>query len=241
MAAARSREPVLAKMRLMCVLTVWLLRKSCAAISELLRPRAMRARISASRWVSPSGGEAALPGPAPPPRPAPLPAPDVRQRHHDALAVGHRLAQVLTSGLEPPVQAHASFGLVRQTGAVCPIARVVVEAPLAQAADERRIGLDSGRALAGQDTPHLALVHGEGRTTPQRHDTGHASSDAVRHRLGHVTHRRAEAGVGEIVRLVPPFGGTGRGHCPLTECSRHTEEVWQRRVRGGRAKAGLVG
>src|ERR1700744_6620708 len=55
MAAARSRDPVLAKIRLMWVLTVWLLRNSCAAISGLVSPRAMRARISVSRWVRPSG------------------------------------------------------------------------------------------------------------------------------------------------------------------------------------------
>jgi hypothetical protein len=33
MAATRSRDPVLAKIRLMCVLTVWLLRNSRVAIS----------------------------------------------------------------------------------------------------------------------------------------------------------------------------------------------------------------
>src|SRR5258707_11531504 len=55
MAAARSREPVLAKIRLMWVLTVWLLRNRCAAISGLVIPRAMRVRISISRCVRPSG------------------------------------------------------------------------------------------------------------------------------------------------------------------------------------------
>ena len=43
MAAARSLDPVLAKIRLMWVLTVWLLRNSCAAISGLVSPRAMQA------------------------------------------------------------------------------------------------------------------------------------------------------------------------------------------------------
>ncbi len=56
MAATRSLDPVLAKIRLMCVLTVWLLRNKRAAISGLVSPWAMSARISASRCVSPSGG-----------------------------------------------------------------------------------------------------------------------------------------------------------------------------------------
>src|ERR1035441_10870928 len=56
MAAARSRDPVLAKIRLMWVLIVWLLRYKRPAISGLVSPRAMRPRISTSRWVRPSGG-----------------------------------------------------------------------------------------------------------------------------------------------------------------------------------------
>src|ERR1019366_9351588 len=55
-AAARSRDPVLAKIRLMWVLIVWLLRYKRPAISGLVSPRAMRPRISTSRWVRPSGG-----------------------------------------------------------------------------------------------------------------------------------------------------------------------------------------
>src|ERR1700689_5337544 len=62
MAATRSRDPVLAKIRLMWVLTVWLLRNSRSAISGLVRPWAIRPRISTSRWVSPSGGSGAGPG-----------------------------------------------------------------------------------------------------------------------------------------------------------------------------------
>jgi len=38
MAAARSRDPVLAKIRLIWVLMVWLLRNSCSAISGLVSP-----------------------------------------------------------------------------------------------------------------------------------------------------------------------------------------------------------
>ena len=59
MAATRSLDPVLAKIRLMCVFTVWLLRNSRAAISGLVSPWAMSARISASRCVSPSGARQA--------------------------------------------------------------------------------------------------------------------------------------------------------------------------------------
>src|SRR5580693_7527718 len=46
----------------------------------------------------------------------PLPTPDVWQRHHHALAVRERLAQVLTSGFEPPVQPDAGLGFVGQAG-----------------------------------------------------------------------------------------------------------------------------
>src|ERR1039457_926308 len=42
--------------RLMWVLIVWLLRYKRPAISGLVSPRAMRPRISTSRWVRPSGG-----------------------------------------------------------------------------------------------------------------------------------------------------------------------------------------
>jgi hypothetical protein len=45
-------------MRLIWVLTVWLLRNNWVAISPLVRPWAIRLRISASRWVRPSGGSA---------------------------------------------------------------------------------------------------------------------------------------------------------------------------------------
>jgi hypothetical protein len=43
-------------MRLMWVLIVWLLRNRRSAISPLVRPWAIRLRISTSRWVRPSGG-----------------------------------------------------------------------------------------------------------------------------------------------------------------------------------------
>ena len=49
MAWVRSREPVLAKIRLMCVLTVASLTKSARAISRLDLPAAMRRRTSDSR------------------------------------------------------------------------------------------------------------------------------------------------------------------------------------------------
>src|ERR1700689_5824513 len=62
MAATRSREPVLAKIRLMWVLIVWLLRNSRSALSGLVSPWAIRPRISTSRWVRPSGGSGVGPG-----------------------------------------------------------------------------------------------------------------------------------------------------------------------------------
>ena len=54
MAWVRSREPVLAKMRLTCVLTVASLTKSVRAISRLDLPAAMRRSTSDSRGVSSS-------------------------------------------------------------------------------------------------------------------------------------------------------------------------------------------
>src|ERR1700760_3358482 len=65
---ARSREPVLAKIWLMWVLTVDRLTNSWLAISALDRPWAIRVSTSPSRSVSPSGsapGGAAGPGPPP--------------------------------------------------------------------------------------------------------------------------------------------------------------------------------
>ncbi len=66
MAWVRSREPVLAKIRLTCVLTVASLTKSARAISRLDLPAAMRRSTSDSRGVrSVSAGS-----PAPPAGPA---------------------------------------------------------------------------------------------------------------------------------------------------------------------------
>ena len=60
MAWVRSREPVLAKIRLTCVLTVASLTKSARAISRLDLPAAMRRSTSDSRGVrSVSAGSAA--------------------------------------------------------------------------------------------------------------------------------------------------------------------------------------
>ena len=66
------------------------------------------------------------------------------------------------------------------------------------------VGLHAWRALAGQHAPHVALVHGEGRTSPQGHDPGHAPGDPLRQRLGYVTHAGGQAAVGQVLRPGAP-------------------------------------